>query len=144
MRRRAGSRPCRLRQLRSYPTADAYGFWNPAKVCGNVVLTWATQSHATNEQFTLLNAILSTLGQGASAVTAKLSASELSWRAQVITPVGQRDDTRDDNGVTRTVMNRNHGLHASGMDVRVTKTKLGRIIKSGEPPRHGVAEGAGL
>lgn len=59
-------------------TADANGYWNPAKVYGNVVLTWSTQSRATNSQFTLLNAILSTLGQPASAVTAKLPASELS------------------------------------------------------------------
>lgn len=118
-------------------TADANGYWNPAKVYGNVVLTWGTQTHATGEQFTLLNAILSTLGKGASAVTAKLPASELSCQAEGITPSGQREGTCDENGVTRTLVNRDHTLHAPGMDVQVTKTKLGRVIKSSdmyEPP----------
>ena len=111
-------------------TADANGYWNPAKVYGNVVLTWSTQSHTTNSQFTLLNAILSTLGQPASAVTAKLPASELSCEMQGITPTAQRQGTCDENGVTRTVVNRDATLHAPGMDVQVTQTKLGREIKS--------------
>ncbi len=84
-----------------------------------------------------MNAILSTLGKPTSAVTAELPASDLSCQAQRITPTGSREGTCQDNGVTRTVVNRNHTLHASGMDVRVTKTKLGRIIKpadSYEPP----------
>ena len=69
-------------------TADANGYWNPAKAYGNVVLTWSTQSRTTDSQFTLLNAILSTLGKPASAVTAKLPASELSCESQGITPAG--------------------------------------------------------
>ena len=124
-------------------TADANGYWNPAKVYGNVVLTWSTQSHTTTPQFTLLNAILSTLGQGASAVTAKLPASELSCQVQGLTATGQREGTCDDNGVTRTVVNRDHTLHAPAMDVQVTKTKLGRIIKpadSFEPPVYAKGE----
>lgn len=118
-------------------SADANGYWSPAKVYGNVVLSWTTQSHSTNQQFTLLNAILSTLGQPASAVTAKLPASELSCEAQGITPTGEGQGTCDENGVTRTVVNRNATLHVPGMDVEVTKTKLGREIKSPdsfEPP----------
>jgi len=118
-------------------TADSGGYWDPAKVYGNVVLTWSTQSHTTTGQFTLLNAILSTLGQSASAVTAKLPASELSCQVQGLTATGQREGTCDDNGVTRAVVNRDHTLHAPTMDVRVTRTKLGRIIKpadSFEPP----------
>ncbi len=109
-------------------TADANGYWNPAKVYGNVVLTWSTQSHATNSQFTLLNAILSTLGQPASAVAAKLPASELSCEAQDITPTGSREGTCLQGGVTRTVVDRNHTLHVPDMDVRVTKTKVGTVI----------------
>ncbi|HUA05022.1 MAG TPA: hypothetical protein VMB27_14055 [Solirubrobacteraceae bacterium] len=118
-------------------TADSNGYYDPAKVYGNVVLTWSTQSHTTNGQFTMLNAILSTLGQGASAVMAKLPASELSCQVQGLTATGQREGTCDDNGVTRTVVNRGHTLHAPSMDVQVTKTKLGRVIKpadSFEPP----------
>ncbi len=95
-----------------------------------------TMGHANSrhsEQFTLLNAILSTLGKGASAVTAKLPASDLSCQAEGITPAGRREGTCDDNGVTRTVVNRDHTLHAPGMGVQVTKTKLGRIIKSPDP-----------
>jgi len=110
-------------------TADANGYWNPAKVYGNVVLTWSTQSHTTNSQFTMLNAILSTLGQPASAVTAKLPASELSCEVQGITPTGERQGTCDENGVPRTVVNRGATLHAPGIDVEVTKTKLGHEIK---------------
>jgi hypothetical protein len=124
-------------------TADSSGYWNPAKVYGNVVLTWSTQSHTTTPQFTLLNAILSTLGQGASAVAAKLPASELSCQVQGLTATGQSEGTCDDNGVTRTVVNRDHTLHAPGMDVQVTKTKLGRIIKpadSFEPPVYAKGE----
>lgn len=109
-------------------TADANGYWNPAKVYGNVVLTWSTQSRATNSQFTLLNAILSTLGQPASAVTAKLPASELSCEAQGITPTGSRAGTCLQDGITRTVVNRGGTLHAPSMDVRVTKTKVGDVI----------------
>ena len=92
---------------------------------GNVVLTWSTQSRATNSQFTLLNAILSTLGQPASAVTAKLPASELSCEAQDITPTGSREGTCLQGGVTRTVVDRNRTLHVPDMDVQVTKTKVG-------------------
>jgi hypothetical protein len=114
-------------------TADSGGYWSPAKVYANVVLTWATQSRVTNFQFRLLNAILSTLGQSPSAVTAKLPASQASCEVQGITPAGRREGTCDDNGVTRTVVNRNHILHAPGVDVQVTRTKLGRIIKSPDP-----------
>ncbi len=76
------------------------------------------EGHGIYQPTTLLNAILSTLGQGASAVTAKLPAS------------ARATDTR-------TVVNRDHTLHAPTMDVQVMKTKLGRIIKpadSFEPP----------
>jgi hypothetical protein len=110
-------------------TADANGYWDPAKVYGNVVLTWATQSRSTGSQFTMLNAILSTLGKPASAITAKLPASMLSCQAQGITATGSGEGTCQQGGVTRTVVNRNHTLHAPGMDVRVTKTKLGTFIK---------------
>ncbi|HEY1518522.1 MAG TPA: hypothetical protein VGF91_18990 [Solirubrobacteraceae bacterium] len=113
--------------------ADSNGYWDPAKVYGNVVLTWSTQTHATNEQFTLLNAILSTLGQGTAAVDAKLPASELSCDAQGITPSGTREGTCTDNGVTRTVVGRNHTLRAPSFDVQVKQTKLGKWIK----PRDG-------
>ena len=110
-------------------TADASGYWDPAKVYGNVVLTWSTQSRTTDSQFTLLNAILSTLGKPASAVTAKLPASELPCESQGITAAGSGEGTCLEDGVTRTVVNRNHTLHTPGMDVRVTKTKLGTFIK---------------
>jgi hypothetical protein len=117
--------------------ADSNGYWNPAKVYGNVVLTWSTQTHATNAQFTLLNAILSTLGQGSAAVDAKLPASELSCQMEGITPGATREGTCTEDGVTRTVVNRSHALHAPSFSVKVTHGKLGREIKpadSFEPP----------
>jgi len=109
--------------------ADSNGYWNPAKVYGNVVLTWSTQTHATNEQFTVLNAILSTLGQGPAAVDAKLPVSELPCQAQGITPSGTREGTCTDSGVARTVVDRSHTLHAQSFNVQLTHGKLGRWIK---------------
>lgn len=117
-----------------WPTApDSSGYWNPAKIYGNVVLTWSTQDRSVGAQFRMLDAILSTLGQGTAAVDAKLPASQLSCQARGITPSGTEEGTCTDNGVSRTVVNRGHTLHVPGYDVQVTQTKLGTVIKSPFP-----------
>jgi hypothetical protein len=117
-----------------WPTSpDPTGYWNPAKIYGNVVLTWSTQDRSVGAQFRMLDAILSTLGQGTAAVDAKLPASQLSCQARGITPSGTAVGTCTDNGVSRTVVNRGHTLHVPGYDVQVTGTKLGTVIKSPFP-----------
>jgi hypothetical protein len=117
-----------------WPTApDSNGFWNPAKIYGNVVLTWSTQDRSVGDQFRMLDAILSTLGQGTAAVDAKLPADLLSCQARGITPGGTAEGTCTENGIGRTVVNRGHTLHLSGYDVQITGTKLGNEIKSPFP-----------
>jgi hypothetical protein len=113
-----------------WPAApDNSGYWNPSKIYGNVVLSWTTQTRSVDAQFRMLDAILSTLGQTASAVEAKLPPSQRSCQAQGITPSGTTEGTCTDDGVSLTVVNRNHTLHTAGYDVQIVKTKLGNIIK---------------
>lgn len=113
-----------------WPSApDSSGYWNPVKVYGNVVLTWTTESRSVGNQFRMLDAIMSTLGQSASAVNAKLPANMLSCQERGITPGGTAEGTCTENGVSRTVVNRGHILHAPGYDVEITHTRLGNMIK---------------
>jgi hypothetical protein len=115
------------------PAADSSGYWNPVKVYGNVVLTWTTENRSVGNQFRMLDAILSTLGQGASAVNAKLPTTLLSCQDRGITPGGTAEGTCTENGVSRTVVNRGDTLHVPGYDVQITHTKLGNEIKSPFP-----------
>jgi hypothetical protein len=115
------------------PAPDSSGYWSPAKVYGNVVLTLTTQSRSVGNQFRMLDAILSTLGQGASAVNAKLPPNLLSCQARGITPGGTSEGTCTENGVSRTVVSRGHTLHVPGYDIQLTHTKLGNEIKSPFP-----------
>lgn len=126
-------------------TPDSSGYLNPVKVYGNVVLSWTTQSRTTNGQFRLLDAILSTLGQGASAVDAKLPPSELSCQARDITPTSQREGTCTENGVSVSVVNSADTLHTPAFDVQALKDEVGGYIPSSltfGPPL--VAKGAFL
>jgi hypothetical protein len=126
-------------------TPDSSGYWNPVKVYGNIVLSWTTQSRSTNGQFRLLDAILSTVGQSASAVNAKLPPSELSCQARGITPTSQREGTCTENGASVSVVNSADVLHTPGYDVQVLKDQVGGYIPSeftfGQPL---VAKGAFL
>lgn len=126
-------------------TPDSSGYWNPVKIYGNVILTWTTQSRSTNSQFRLLDAILSTLGQGADAVNAKLPASELSCQARGITPTSAREGTCTENGTSISVVNSTDVLRTPGYDIQVLKDGVGSYIPSsftyGQPL---VAKGAFL
>jgi hypothetical protein len=115
------------------PGPDSSGYWSPAKVYGNVVLTLTTQSRSVGNQFRMLDAILSTLGQSASAVNAKLPPNLLSCQARGITPGGTSEGTCTENGVSRTVVSRGHTLHVPGYDVQLMHTKLGNEVKSPFP-----------
>jgi hypothetical protein len=117
-----------------WPSApDSSGYWDPVKVYGNVVLTWVTQSRSVGNQFRMLDAIMSTLGQSASAVNAKLPTSMLSCQDRGITPGGTAEGTCTENGVSRTVVNHGHILHVPGYDVEITHTKIGNMIKPAFP-----------
>jgi hypothetical protein len=114
-----------------WPTApDSSGYWNPAKIYGNVVLSWTTQSRSTNGQFRLLDAILSTLGQSASAVNAKLPPSELACQARGITASSAREGTCTENGVSISVVNSTDVLHTPGYNVQILKDAVGSYIPS--------------
>ncbi len=109
-------------------TADSSGYWTATKVYGNVVLQWTAQSHVVNGQFRLLDAILSTLGQGARAVDAKLPPSELSCEMRGITATSRREGTCTENGVSVNVVNWRDVLHTPSYAVQGIRDELGSYI----------------
>lgn len=113
---------------------DNDGGWRASKFYGgNVVLSWSADRRATDETFNRMHTILSTLGQPAAAVRAKLPAAEQPCQARGITLAGRTEGTCRDGDVTLTVVNRGHKLKLPGYTVKVLLTKSGDLIKPDNP-----------
>jgi hypothetical protein len=113
---------------------DNDGGWRASKFYGgNVVLSWSADRRATDETFNRMHTILSTLGQPAAAVRAKLPAAEQPCQVRGITLAGRTEGTCRDGDVTLTVVNRGHKLKLPGYTVKVLLTKSGDLIKPDNP-----------
>ena len=113
---------------------DNDGGWRASKFYGgNVVLSWSAHRRATDETFNRMHTILSTLGQPAAAVRAKLPAAEQPCQARGITLAGRTEGTCRDGDVTLAVVNRGHKLKLPGYTVKVLLTKSGDLIKPDNP-----------
>jgi hypothetical protein len=110
------------------------GGWRASKFYGaNVVLSWPADQRATDATFKRMDAILSTLGQPAAAVRAKLPAAEQPCQARGITLAGSTEGTCREGSVTLTVVNRGNELRLPGYTVKVLLTKSGDVIKPDNP-----------
>ncbi|MGH2949957.1 MAG: hypothetical protein ACRDPC_27460 [Solirubrobacteraceae bacterium] len=109
------------------------GGWNANKFYGNVVLSWSADRHAVDAAFKRLDAILSTVGQPAATVRAKLPAGDQPCQARGITLAGRTEGTCRDGDVTLTIVNRGHALKLPGYTISVALTKSGNLIKPDNP-----------